>query len=276
MSVWHKLGPVLLLLLAGMGAPGANEEDAVWTELLRPHHFGERPIAESNVVVLHAPERAEDAAHVPIEVETRLPPGDEAYIKTLTLFADKNPVPHIGTFHFGPENGRADLALNVRVDGYGPLRAIAETSDGRLYMSRRFVKASGGCSAPAGTDLEAAELTMGKMRFRRAEAVSPLDAAMPVQLSITHPNTTGLQRDQLTQLQIPARFIRELRVELDGRQVFAAQTDISVSENPVFRFFIPPRKTGTVHVVAIDSKGTRFEHEAQLGAESPYEVERAG
>ena len=275
MSLLRMLGFCVLAMLAAFGGlPAHAQEDSVWNEQLRPHYFGDRTIVESDSVVLHAPERAEDAAMVPIRVETR-PPEGGAHVETLTLFADANPVPLIGVFHFGAENGSADLALNIRVDGYGPVRAIAETSDGKLYMSRRFVKASGGCSAPAGTDLKAAEREMGKMRLRLSK-VSPIDTAMPVQLSIRHPNTTGLQRDQITQLQIPARFIRELRVELDGKQVFAAETDISVSENPMFRFSIPPAKAGILSVVAVDSKGTRFEHQEPIDADSPYQVESAG
>lgn len=271
--LWQVWSAVLLIAGLGLG-PAYGDENKLWDDMLRPHYFGDRPISESDLIVLHAPERAEDAANVPIQVETHLPENADIYIERLYLFADKNPVPEIGSFRFGPENGRADLALNIRVDGYGTVRAIAETSDGGLHMSERFVKASGGCSAPAGADLEAAERTMGRIRVR-TEKVSPVDTSMPVQLSISHPNTTGLQRDQITQLQIPARFIRELRVELDGEPVFSAETDISVSENPMFRFHMKPATEGVLSVLAVDSKGTRFEHEEQLGADSPYEVEHA-
>lgn len=273
-KLWRVWSAVLLIGGLGLG-PAYGEESKVWDDMVRPHYFGDRPIAESDLIVLHAPERAEDAANVPIRVETHLPENTDVYIERLYLFADKNPVPEIGSFRFGPANGRADLALNIRVDGYGPVRAIAETSDGELHMSERFVKASGGCSAPAVTDLEAAERTMGQIRVR-TEKVSPIATSLPVQLSIRHPNTTGLQRNQITQLQIPARFIRELQVELDGEPVFSAETDISVSENPMFRFHMKPAAAGVLNVRAVDSKGNRFEHEERLGTDSPYDVEGAG
>ena len=46
------------------------------------------------------------------------------------------------------------------------MRAIAETSDGVLHMSKSFVKAAGGCSAPAAKDPAQAQADVGKMRFR--------------------------------------------------------------------------------------------------------------
>mgnify|MGYP002150436774 CR=1 FL=1 len=50
----------------------------------------------------------------------------------------------------------AEIETRVRVDAYSHVRAIAEASDGQLYAVTRFVKASGGCSAPAGSDAQAA------------------------------------------------------------------------------------------------------------------------
>ena len=54
----------------------------------------------------------------------------------------------------------------MRIDEYTFVRAIAETNDGQLYMATRFVKASGGCSAPPGKDAQEALATLGKMRLR--------------------------------------------------------------------------------------------------------------
>ena len=46
------------------------------------------------------------------------------------------------------------------------IRAIGETADGRLFQTVRFIKASGGCSAPPGGDLAAARAAMGRMALR--------------------------------------------------------------------------------------------------------------
>ena len=60
---------------------------------------------------------------------------------------DQNPTPVVGIFEFFPESGRAEVETRVRVNDYSFVRAIAEMNDGQLYMTARFVKASGGCSA---------------------------------------------------------------------------------------------------------------------------------
>src|SRR5690606_2919187 len=109
------------------------------------------------------------------------------YIRTITLLIDKNPDPLGGVFHFTPQSGRADLGLRVRVNEYSAIRAIAETNDGTLHMAQRFVKASGGCSAPVGTDLDTARARLGQMRFRTLEA-GGADEPQLVQLMISHPN----------------------------------------------------------------------------------------
>ena len=41
------------------------------------------------------------------------------------------------------------LSTRIRVDAYTNLHAVAELDDGHLYGAQRFVKAAGGCSAPA-------------------------------------------------------------------------------------------------------------------------------
>ena len=39
-------------------------------------------------------------------------------------------------------------------------------------MTKKFVKASGGCSAPIGADLDAAMKRLGKMKFRLGQDVT--------------------------------------------------------------------------------------------------------
>ncbi len=266
--VRRLLLPLCLALLTGaaLAQDQDQDQDRAWTETLRPNLFGERPITESEAVIaLHAPRRAEDAAFVPIRIESKIPQQPQRYIRTIRLVADHNPVPLVGTFHFGPQNGRADLSLHIRVDGYGMVRAIAETNDGRLYMSSRFVKASGGCSAPAIDNAATARTHLGRIRVRLPDARS--GAAVPIRVSITHPNTTGLQRDPLTHLFIAPHFVREVRVGLDGTQVFAAETNISVSENPSFRFYLRPGQDAReLRIHAVDSEGAQFDHVEQLGS----------
>ncbi len=109
----------------------------------------------------------------------------------------------------------------MRVDAYTHVRAIAELNTGELMMSTRFVKASGGCSAPPGKDQAAAMATLGKMRFR---VDGDVRARQPVlaQLMISHPNNSGLVMDQLTRHFTPAHFVRRIDVSYAGKPILTA------------------------------------------------------
>jgi sulfur-oxidizing protein SoxY len=250
---------LLAALLHGAGTALADSgADSVWLGGLRATYFGERPIVESDdVIELEAPERAENSAVVPIRINAKLVQTEARYIKTITLFIDMNPGPLAGRFHFTPKSGRADLALRIRVNAYGPVRAIAETNDGQLFMSRRFVKASGGCSAAIGTDIETARRRLGKMKLRIDEPVV-YDRPTAVQLRVSHPNVTGLQMDQLTRMYAPAHYVTEVRVSYGGEPVFSADTGFSLSENPSFGFYFVPDAAADLRAEVVDTEGLHF------------------
>jgi len=265
----------LLMMLAPVVAVATTvEEDMVWTGGLRNAYFGDRPITQSDdLIVLDAPTRAEDAAIVPVSITAQIPQTDERYIKTIYLIIDKNPGPLIGTFRFTRKSGRADLAFRVRVNAYSPMRAIAETNNGELYMSRRFIKATGGCSAPAGSDLDAAMARLGKIKLQTI-SVSQLAKPTAVKLMISHPNLSGMQMDQLTHLYAPAHFVRHVKVSFDGEQVFSADTGFGISENPSFRFFFVPESEGQLSAEVTDTKDLRFTQTLQVTPAGRPEVVR--
>ncbi len=255
---------LLMMLVPVVGVATTAEEDMVWTGGLRNAYFGVRPITQSDdLIVLDAPARAEDAAIVPISITAQIPQTDDRYIKTIYLIIDKNPGPLIGLFRFTPKSGRADLALRVRVNAYSPIRAIAETNDGELYMSRRFIKATGGCSAPAGSDLDAAMARLGKIKLQTI-SVSQLAKPTAVKLMISHPNLSGMQMNQVTHLYAPAQFIRHLKVNFEGEEVFSAETGFGISENPSFRFFFVPESEGQLSAEVTDTKDLRFTQTLQV------------
>jgi sulfur-oxidizing protein SoxY len=246
-------------------------EDALWTNGLRATYFHEQPIVESDeVIAVDAPDRAENAALVPIGIHAQFEQSAARSIRTIWLVVDKNPGPLVGTFHFTPRNGRADLDLRIRINEYTPVRAIAETSDGRLYMSRRFVKASGGCSAPASGDLDAAIARIGQMKIRTSAGAAPGEPTR-VHLLVSHPNLNGLQMDQLTGLYTPARFVKEVHVSFDGDDIFTAETSFAISENPSFEFYFLPARDGEITAEVVDTNDQHFlsTQKLELAAESP-------
>ena len=76
---------------------------------------------------------------------------------------------------------------------------------------------------------------------------------------IRHPNFSGLQRDQVTLLNIPAHFIDRLEVRQGEDLLFSLQAGISISEDPVFRFAYAPNGQ-PIHVHAEDTDGNTWDH----------------
>jgi len=254
------------LMLANL-AQAADEDDAAWNNGLKKKYFGDRPIEETtNLIELAVPYRAEDPALVPVSVAAKIPQTPAQYIKTITLVIDNNPVPFAAAFHFTPESGKADIATRLRFNAYTNIRAIVETSDGKLSMAKSFVKASGGCSAPIGADLEAAMARLGKMKFKLESSIATPNQPNPVQLLVSHPNISGMQMDQISRIIMPAHYVKQVKVSFNGKPVFSAETDIAGSTDPNFRFYFVPDKAGELKAEIKDNLGKEF---SQTQAVSP-------
>src|SRR5216683_5081038 len=158
----------LLLLLLAVGSPARAEPSeaeraARWSDL-RHAIFGDRVVEDAgDLVAVDAPARAEDAAIVPVSIRVAETLGPE--IRSLYLVIDDNPSPLAAHFVLGPLVDTKDITTRVRIDDYTYLHAVAETKDGRLYATARFIKAAGGCSAPAGKDKALALERLGKMKL---------------------------------------------------------------------------------------------------------------
>jgi sulfur-oxidizing protein SoxY len=268
-----RLRQALLLLLAGCaalaaGSSSAAADDDVWYRV-RSSLFGTRPVLEQTdqVIALTLPNRAEDAATVPVGIHTQPPPQQDVHVEKIYLVIDKNPSPLAAVFTFTPDSGRADIETRVRIEDYTNVRAIAELSDGSLHMTRQFVKASGGCSAPAAKDQAAAQAQLGRMKLR-VDAPITLERPNRAQLMISHPNNSGLAMDQMTRLYAPARFVRHIDVSYMGKRILSAEVDFSISENPNFRFYFVPHGEGELTAEVLDSSDARFESSISVRAAS--------
>jgi sulfur-oxidizing protein SoxY len=263
MRFWAVCALILFGLCAGAHAEtktGDNPEAvAIWKKV-RASLFQSRPIvtAAADMITLEVPVRAEDAAIVPVSIKTRYTQSPARYIEKVYLIIDNNPSPVSAIFRFTPHSGRADIETRVRIDEYTHVRAIAETNDGQLHMTTRFVKAAGGCSAPPGKDAQAALATLGRMKFR-IDGVANGNRPVLAQLMISHPNNSGLAMDQVSRLYTPAHFVRQVNITYAGQAVMSADLDFSISENPNFRFYFLPRGDGDLRAKVVDSQGQRFE-----------------
>ena len=251
---------LLPFVLAGpaQAEPSEVERAARWADL-RHAIFGDRQVTEAeDVLVIDVSARAEDAAIVPVAI--RLTEALAPDVVGLYLVIDDNPSPLAAHFLFGPLADKREIATRVRIDDYTYLHAVAETADGRLYSAARFVKAAGGCSAPAGKDQGLALERLGKMKLTLADRSTP-GTPVAAKLLVSHPNYSGLQIDQLSRNYIPADFMQTLEVSYNGSSVFRLESDISISEDPALTFSFRPADTGSPGVLTaeiLDSNQRRF------------------
>lgn len=254
------LAVAALFAMTGLAGARAADETDIWPALQKDL-FGDRAVVEdTSAVVLEAPYRAEDAALVPVTI--RIPAATAKSAKKLSLVIDKNPAPLVADFTFGPAAGDGERVLEtrVRVDMYSNIRAIIETNDGRMLMATKFVKAAGGCSAPALKDTDAALAEAGKMQIKHLAATA--DGQREGQLKIRHPQYSGLQLNQATGYYIPAKFLRVIDVARGGERVFRMEGGISLSENPNIRFTYAGGADETIEVTAEDTDGKIFKGQA--------------
>ena len=238
------------------GLPSATHTDSSpeW-ENLRAKLFAQRPIdTGSGKVQLIVPLRAAYGASVPVKIVSHLPQTEALYVKRLTLLVDKNPSPVAAVIDLTTEVGQADFETRIRVDEYSHIRIVSELSNGELHMDSRYVKVSGGCSAPPNRD----QLhNLGKTVFKLPAEVK-LNEPTVADVQVVHPNDTGFELNNITVMFIPPHFVRSLKVSYGERKLFDAELDFSISENPTFRFNFVPHGAGELRAEVEDSKDGHF------------------
>ncbi len=250
---YSKLLPAIFITTLLPIAAIAAEDENTWNNVLKPEFFAQQAIEESDKVIeLEAPVRAEDPSLVPVKVTSKIKQTKEHYIKKILVLVDNNPYPYVGEFEFTPESGKADIAMRIRVNTNSHIRAIAQMNDDKLTMTKKFVKASGGCSAPIGTNSDDAMSRLGKMKFRLDGEVK-VGEPTSVQLMISHPNITGMQMDQVTRFVKKAHFVKQVKVSFNDKPILTAKTDIAISSDPNFRFYFVPEKAGDLKAEVTDT-----------------------
>lgn len=123
----------LAIMSLGTSAAFASKSDEVIKEFTGGADVGE------GVLVLTAPEIAENGNTVPIEIAA---PG----AVSVTILADGNPVPNVATFNFGKLNASRSASTRIRLSKTQDVIAVAKMEDGSFQMAKANVKVTiGGC-----------------------------------------------------------------------------------------------------------------------------------
>lgn len=238
------------------GLPSATHDASSpeWERISGKLFPGRTLIHGQGTVQVIAPLRAAYGASVPVKVVSKLAQKSELSVRRLYLVVDKNPSPVAAVLDLTTEVGQADFETRLRVDEYSHVRVVSELSNGELHTDSRYVKTSGGCSAPP--NREALHL-IGKTMLKVAGEVQ-MDRPVTADVTVVHPNDTGFELNQQTVMYIPPHFVRSIRVSYAGRKVFDAELDFSVSENPTLRFNFVPHTRGELRAEVTDTKDGQF------------------
>ncbi len=143
-----------LLRLGGIGAlavvstsllPDLAHADAKAVSASIKKLIGDKKTKEGRIT-LELPQIAENGNTVPMGFEVESPMTDADYVKSVHIFADKNPSPDVASFYFSPASGRAKANTRMRMIKTQNVVAVAQMSDGSVFMAKSPVKVTiGGC-----------------------------------------------------------------------------------------------------------------------------------
>jgi sulfur-oxidizing protein SoxY len=253
------------IALALVLLPCAAVAGPAWDEV-RAELFGSQTFEPAGAVLaISAPFRTMTDSRTVLGASVRAPQGSA--VSALTLVLDENPMPVSAVIRFAEPQVEASFEATMRVNGPTPIHAVAELTDGRAMVAETFVKTSGegACAAPPGTDPVVALATLGEMDLAFAPMAAAPDASASERLGalgrhaldvdISHPSHSGLQRDQVSLLFIPPRYVAQVAVTVDGRPYAEITGSISLAENPRLRIGLPAGAS-EVAVTMTDTEGT--------------------
>jgi sulfur-oxidizing protein SoxY len=96
--------------------------------------IGDRALREGKVK-LDVPPLIENGNVVPVMVTVESPMTRADHVKSIHVFNEKNPQPHVFHAVLGPHNGKAAVATRIKLGDSQKIVAIAETSKGEFWSA---------------------------------------------------------------------------------------------------------------------------------------------
>ena len=119
--------------------PGSAFAAKTQTDALR-QLFSDTWIAPSDRIAIELPGLAENGAVVPLTVTADFPA-----VESISVVSDKNPVPLIARFDFGPDATGGYIATRIKLAESGNVTVVVR-ADGKLYSAQKFIEVTvGGC-----------------------------------------------------------------------------------------------------------------------------------
>jgi sulfur-oxidizing protein SoxY len=221
-----------------------------------------------HTAVVRLPIVTANGGKVPIAVELSHPMEPDHHITSVRVVNERDPVPSKGVFTFSPANGQAYVAFQARLDqGVSEVSVTAECNRHGRWSSTASVNVpsgGGGCAGGAApSDRDAGpDILPPRLRIPQLLKQGRLrpDEIVDVQLTMRHPNRTGLAFRA-------GRFVQESEpFHLQEMEVFAGPERVSrfsltsaLSDDPLITFRLRVRPEAPLRVVLVNTRGQRFE-----------------
>lgn len=125
--------------------PGIAKADAASVAESIKKIIGGKSTKEGKIT-LEVPQIAENGRTVPVGFDVASPMTDADHVKAVHVFASGNPRPDLASYFFTTDCAKAKVSTRVRLAKTQNIVAIAEMSDGSVYMAKSTVKVTiGGC-----------------------------------------------------------------------------------------------------------------------------------
>ncbi len=209
--------------------------------------LGVKSLAASADVRLNTLDYAENGASVPVDISTSL-----SGVERVVLFVEKNPTPLVAVFQWG-DSMFGGVTLHTKMSQSSAVYAMAITSDGRAFFAKKEVKVVlGSCGAVSETpdQLDVKHPT----EPTRIRAQIQGDSAL-VRMRMTHEMESGQRKNASGKL-VPAWYIDQVTIQLNGKLVLSADWGPGVSRHPYLQLNIKKTKPGDkLSVIWRDNKG---------------------
>lgn len=253
-------GAVGLALAAGLLKPGAVYA-AEWNKAAFTSRdlagalngIGAVGAADSDQIMIKAPDLAENGTHVPVEIISTI-----AGTESIAIIAEKNGFPLIAEFGL-MDGAQGYVSTRIKLGGTCHVRAVVK-SGGKVYTASKLVDVrAGGCDTPTDSSSSPEGRPMSGMRIRASMSGDVAD----VRCLLNHVMETGLRKVPKTEEIIPAHHITNLVVTVGGKTVMDAQLGGGIAKDPYLGLKVKGAKAGDVVTVSwVDNKGEKMTGEA--------------
>jgi sulfur-oxidizing protein SoxY len=254
---------VLTTGFLGLSLNAAAEADPKLWPVVKEAFFAKRDIQEVDFLKIEAPRRAESGAQVPVTFSYDKAGANGVDIKKIYVLVDANPIQLASTYHLTDLLGNFQIATRIRMETDSYVRLVGESADGKLYMTKREIRAAGGCGVTVENNETEVRAAAGKIKLN-VESPVKFGSATPATFNIRHVMRTGLQRDLVSQGFVPAFYINKAIFTYNGKEVMTVDVNVGTSEDPYMKFNFIPDAPGKFEVVATDNEGKTFSHQIEV------------